>query len=85
MPLGNNVPYPTTLILDRFHVVKALNEAVDEVRKEEWRKADKAGKKALKGIRWLIWKHASKRSEEETKSLKVSLYGKSSYSSSLGA
>jgi transposase len=24
-----------TLIIDRFHVVKALNEAMDEVRKEE--------------------------------------------------
>ena len=62
-----------TLILDRFHIVKALNEAVDEVRKEEWRKADKAGKKALKGVRWLIWRHATKRSKEDIKSLK-SLY-----------
>ncbi len=62
-----------TLILDRFHIVKALNEAVDEVRKEEWRKADKSGKKALKGLRWLIYRHSSNRSEEDTKSLK-SLY-----------
>ena len=62
-----------TLILDRFHIVKALNEATDEVRKEEWRKADKSGKKALKGVRWLIYKHSSNRSEEDTKSLK-SLY-----------
>ncbi len=62
-----------TLVLDRFHIVKALNEAVDEVRKEEWRKADKSGKKALKGLRWLIFRHSSNRTEEETKSLK-SLY-----------
>lgn len=62
-----------TLVLDRFHIVKALNEAVDDVRKEEWRKADKSGKKALKGIRWLIYKHSSNRSKEDTKSLK-SLY-----------
>ena len=41
-----------TLTLDRFHIVKALNEAVDEVRKEEWRKASKSGRKALKGLRW---------------------------------
>ena len=27
----------TTLVIDRFHVVKALNQAVDEVRKDEWR------------------------------------------------
>lgn len=62
-----------TLVLDRFHVVKALNEAVDNVRKEEWRKADKSGKKALKGLRWLIYKHSSKRSKQDTQTLK-SLY-----------
>ncbi len=62
-----------TLVLDRFHIVKALNEAVDEVRKEEWRKADKSGKKGLKGVRWLIYKHSSNRTEEDTKSLR-SLY-----------
>ncbi|MCP4755789.1 MAG: transposase [Proteobacteria bacterium] len=28
------------LTLDRFHVVKALNDAVDEVRKEQWRMAE---------------------------------------------
>jgi transposase len=60
-----------TLVLDRFHIVKALNEAVDEVRKEEWRKASKDNKKALKGLRWLLYKHSSKRSEEDTKSLKA--------------
>ena len=62
-----------TLTLDRFHVVKALNEAVDEVRKEQWRIADASDKKALKGLRWLIYKHSTRRSEEDTKTLK-SLY-----------
>ncbi|MFP3984109.1 MAG: ISL3 family transposase [Desulfurivibrionaceae bacterium] len=62
-----------TLMLDRFHIVKALNEAVDEVRKQEWRKADKSDRKTLKGLRWLLYKHSSKRTEEDTKTLK-SLY-----------
>ncbi|MBU2645609.1 ISL3 family transposase [bacterium] len=62
-----------TLTLDRFHIVKALNDAVDEVRKEEWRKADRPGKKALKGLRWLIYRHSSNRSAEDTRTLK-SLY-----------
>lgn len=62
-----------TLVLDRFHIVKALNEAVDEVRKEEWRKADKSGRKTLKGLRWMLYRHSTNRSEEDTKSLK-SLY-----------
>ncbi|MGA8260257.1 MAG: transposase [Arenicellales bacterium] len=28
-----------TLVLDRFHLVKAPKEAVDEVRKQQWREA----------------------------------------------
>jgi transposase len=42
------------LVIDRFHIVKALNEAVDEVRKEEWRLLDVDGRKAVKGLRWLL-------------------------------
>ena len=38
------------LVLDRFHVVKALNDAIDEVRKEQWREASAAHRKALKGL-----------------------------------
>ena len=50
-----------TLILDRFHIVKKLNEAVDEVRKEQWREASGDERKALKGLRWLLYRHSSKR------------------------
>ncbi len=46
---------------------------MDEVRKEEWRKADKDHRKSLKGLRWLLYKHSSNRSKENTKTLK-SLY-----------
>ncbi|MGB9496690.1 MAG: transposase [Dissulfuribacterales bacterium] len=42
-----------TLVPDRFHVVKALNNAVDEVRKEQWRQASKEERITLKGLRWL--------------------------------
>ena len=54
------------LVLDRFHIVKALNEAVDEVRKEQWRKASPDIRKALKGLRWLLFKHSSRRTKEDT-------------------
>ena len=53
------------LVLDRFHIVKALNEAMDEVRKEQWRKASKDERQALKGLRWLLFKHVSRRSPED--------------------
>ena len=32
-----------TLVIDRFHLIKALNQAVDEVRKEQWRALEHAG------------------------------------------
>ena len=60
-----------TLVLDRFHVVKTLNEAVDEVRKEQWREANQADRKALKGVRWLLYRHSSTRTQEDTQTLKT--------------
>lgn len=55
------------LVLDRFHVVKALNEAVDEVRKEVWRAASKAERKGIKGLRFIILKNKKNRSRREHK------------------
>jgi transposase len=60
------------LVLDRFHVVKALNDAVDEVRKEQWRQALGAeDRKALKGLRWLLFRHSSTRSPQDARTLKT--------------
>ena len=59
-----------TLILDRFHIVKALNNAVDEVRKKEWREADKNSRKALKGMRWVLYRHSSNRTKKDIEILK---------------
>ena len=58
-----------TRVLDRFHIANALNNAVDEVRKEQWRLADPDERKALKGLRWLLFKHSSKRSKKDTRTL----------------
>jgi len=56
-------------VIDRFHVVKALNQAVDEVRKEEWRALDTQGRKAIKGLRWLLGMHARNRTKGHTRFL----------------
>lgn len=58
-----------TLIIDRFHIVKALNEAMDEVRKEEWRKVPKKAKKIFKGVRWLLFRHSSNRSKRDSRTI----------------
>jgi len=60
-----------TLVLDRFHVVKAMNAAVDEVRKEQWREANAEERKVLKGLRWLLYRHSSTRSKKDTRTLKA--------------
>ncbi len=60
-----------TLVLDRFHVVKALNSAVDEVRKQQWREANADQPKALKGLRWMLYRHSSTRSRQNTETLKA--------------
>jgi len=58
-----------TLVIDRFHVVKALNEAVDEVRKEQWRALDNHARKAIKGLRWLLAMRSTRRTKGHTRFL----------------
>jgi transposase len=57
------------LVIDRFHVVKRLNEAVDEVRKEEWRQLEGEQKKAVKGLRWLLRRSPLSRTKGDTRAL----------------
>lgn len=58
-----------TLVIDRFHIVKALNGAVDEVRKEEWRQLGPDERKAIKGLRWLLGMHSRNRTKSHTRFL----------------
>ena len=57
------------LVIDRFHVVKKLNEAVDEVRKEEWRNLEGEDKKLIKGLRWVLGASSLSRSKGDTRTL----------------
>jgi transposase len=47
-------------VLDRFHIVKKLNEAVDQVRRAENRSLRKDGFSPLKHSRWCLLKRAEK-------------------------
>lgn len=44
------------LVFDKFHVVKKINEAVDSVRKNEFKNADPQEKKQMMHKRWIILK-----------------------------
>jgi len=63
-----NCPH-ATLVIDRFHVVKALNGALDEVRKEQWRELGADQRKAIKGMRWLLGMHSRNRTKAQTRVL----------------
>ena len=45
------------ILFDRFHIVKHLNEAVDEVRRSEMRRLVGQEKKQFKSTRWLLLKN----------------------------
>ncbi len=58
-----------TLVIDRFHLVKALNEAVDEVRKEQWRELGTQQRKSIKGLRWLLGMGSATRTKAHTRQI----------------
>ena len=57
------------LVIDRFHIVKALNEAVDEVRKEQWRELGPEQRKSVKGLRWLLGMGPNTRTKAHTRQI----------------
>ncbi len=60
-------------ILDRFHIVKLLNEAVDDVRKEEAAKLRKEGVDLLKGMKYAFLKRRENLTENQEKQLNHAL------------
>ena len=52
------------IVFDPFHVVKLMNERLDELRRELWRQAAGEGKKAIKGSRWVLLKGSEHLSAE---------------------
>jgi transposase len=45
------------VLFDRFHIVKHLHEAVDEVRRSLWRQLSFKQRASFKGTRWLLLKN----------------------------
>lgn len=42
------------IVFDLFHVVKAFNKVIDDIRNEEFRKSDQQGRELLKGSKYLL-------------------------------
>jgi transposase len=45
------------ILFDRFHIVRHLNEAVDTVRRDLWRRLTSKERTTFKGTRWLLLKN----------------------------
>src|SRR5260370_32328850 len=58
-----------TVCLDPFHVVALASDALDQVRREVWNEArragDNAGARWLKGARWALWKRPERLSQRQ--------------------
>jgi transposase len=59
--------------VDRFHVMKNLNEAVTQARRAIQKQADEATQETLKGCRWLLVKNAENLTDEEHHRLQAML------------
>lgn len=55
-----------TRVIDHFHVVKALNQAVNELREDEWCALDTRGRKAINGLQGLLSLHSRNRTKGHT-------------------
>jgi transposase len=72
--VGERCP-TATLCLDPFHVVALASDALDEVRREVWNEArragDASGARWLKGARWALWKRPERLTERQRAKLQT--------------
>lgn len=60
------------IVFDPFHVIKLMNEQLDDLRRELWRDADKTGRRTIKGTRWILLRGRENLSLEPGKNGKAS-------------
>jgi transposase len=60
-------------VVDRFHVMKNLNEALTKTRRSIQKEADEKTKEILKGCRWLLVKNRENLTKEQEQDLTVML------------
>lgn len=61
------------LVVDRFHVMKNLNDALTKARRTIQRQADEATRQVLKGARWLLVKNREHLTDEDREKLEAML------------
>jgi transposase len=67
-PIGERCPN-ATVCYDPFHLVKLATDALDDIRREVWNEARRAGQKQLaaelKGARFALWKNPGNLTEQQ--------------------
>lgn len=58
-----------TPVVDRFHVMKNLNEALSKIRRKLQKTLDEATQKEMKGIRWLLVRNRADLTDEQRQQL----------------
>lgn len=61
------------IVYDKFHLIANLNQAIDEVRRDEWRKAEVEEKSFIKGQRYNLFRPWDRATLEQRWSLKALL------------
>jgi len=61
------------IVFDHFHVVQAFGRVIDKVRRQEFKKADEAGRKVLQGSRYVLLKNEDNLTDEQRDQLKAVL------------
>jgi len=59
------------IVFDKFHLIANYHEVIDQVRREEWRKADEKHKGVIKGQRYNLFRNPENRSKEQGRSLRA--------------
>ena len=67
-----HLPHATPVV-DRFHVMKNLNEALSQTRRTAQKHLDEAALKAMKGIRWLLVRNRDDLTDEQRQELDAML------------
>ena len=57
------------IVFDKFHLIANYNAVIDEVRREEWRKASAQDKHVIKGQRYNLFRRPENRTAEQAQSL----------------
>jgi len=70
--LVDNLP-EAAVVFDRFHVVKLMNEKLDDLRRALWREAQGLMKQTVKGTRYLLLMRRDNLGEEQLPKLEAAL------------